>query len=140
MATIGTIGAGEVGSQIARAACGMRHAARGTRHAARGTRHAARGTRHAARVNGYKVVIANSRGPETLENLIAELGPSARAARAADAAEADDFAVVAVPLPRLSRHSLIFRPPASPPLVAPLAPPTGWRYRPQAISLKPLSS
>ncbi|WP_371641897.1 NADPH-dependent F420 reductase [Streptomyces mirabilis] len=70
MTTIGIIGAGEVGSQIARAAL----------------------------VNGYEVVIANSRGPETLENLVAELGPSARAARAADAAEADDSAVVAVPL------------------------------------------
>ncbi len=70
MTTIGIIGAGEVGSQIARAAI----------------------------ANGYKVVIANSRGPETLRGLIAELGPSARAATAADAAEAADFAVVAVPL------------------------------------------
>lgn len=70
MTTIGIIGAGEVGSQIARAAVS----------------------------NGYKVVIANSRGPETLRNLITELGPSARAARATDAAEAGDFAVVAVPL------------------------------------------
>lgn len=70
MTTIGIIGAGEVGSQIARAAT----------------------------ANGYQVVVANSRGPEILKNLIAELGPSARAARAADAAEAADFAVVAVPL------------------------------------------
>ncbi|ADI12923.1 NADP oxidoreductase, coenzyme F420-dependent [Streptomyces bingchenggensis BCW-1] len=70
MTTIGIIGAGEVGSQIARAAL----------------------------ANGYEVVIANSRGPETLENLVAELGPSARAARATDAAAAGDFAVVAVPL------------------------------------------
>ncbi len=67
---IGIIGAGEVGSQIARAAI----------------------------KNGYGVVIANSRGPETLKNLIDELGPSARAATAADAAEAGDFVVVAVPL------------------------------------------
>ncbi|MBX7269997.1 NAD(P)-binding domain-containing protein [Micromonospora sp. Llam7] len=70
MTTIGIIGAGEVGSQIARAAL----------------------------ATGYKVVIANSRGPDTLESLIAELGPSARAAYAADAAAAGDFAVVAVPL------------------------------------------
>ncbi|WP_405633211.1 NAD(P)-binding domain-containing protein [Streptomyces sp. NBC_00016] len=38
----------------------------------------------AALVNGYEVVIANSRGPETLDALVAELGPSARAAHAAD--------------------------------------------------------
>ncbi|MFE9812024.1 NADPH-dependent F420 reductase [Streptomyces sp. NPDC005227] len=70
MTTIGIIGAGEVGSQVARAAV----------------------------AHGYEVVIANSRGPETLEELVAELGPSARAAHAADAAAAGDFAVVAVPL------------------------------------------
>ncbi|HZX38060.1 MAG TPA: NAD(P)-binding domain-containing protein [Streptomyces sp.] len=70
MTTIGIIGAGEVGSQIARAAL----------------------------AHGYEVVIANSRGPATLKRLVAELGPSAHAARAADAAQAGDFAVVAVPL------------------------------------------
>ncbi|MDW5328295.1 NADPH-dependent F420 reductase [Plantactinospora sp. KLBMP9567] len=70
MTTIGIIGAGEVGCQIARAAL----------------------------ASGYRVVIANSRGPETLAGLIAELGPAARAASAADAATAGDFAVVAVPL------------------------------------------
>ncbi|TVP47438.1 MAG: NADP oxidoreductase [Halomonas sp.] len=70
MTTIGIIGAGEVGSQIARAAI----------------------------ANGYQVVIANSRGPETLAGLIETLGPSARAATAAEAAAAGDFVVVAVPL------------------------------------------
>ena len=70
MTVIGIIGAGEVGGQIARAAI----------------------------ANGYDVVIANSRGPETLKDLIDELGPSARAATAADAAAAGEFAVVAVPL------------------------------------------
>lgn len=70
MTTIGIIGAGEVGSQIARAAIAAR----------------------------YKVVIANSRGPETLSDLIAELGPAARAATAADAAASGDFVVIAVPL------------------------------------------
>lgn len=70
MTTMGIIGAGEVGSQIARAAL----------------------------AHGYQVVIANSRGPETLRSLLAELGPSARAAHAAGAAAAGDFAVVAVPL------------------------------------------
>jgi predicted dinucleotide-binding enzyme len=68
--TIGIIGAGEVGSNIARAAI----------------------------ASGYKVVIANSRGPETLVDLIADLGPAARAATAAGAAIAGDIVVVAVPL------------------------------------------
>jgi predicted dinucleotide-binding enzyme len=70
MRTIGIIGAGEVGSNIARAAI----------------------------ASGYEVVIANSRGPETLRPLVVELGPSARAATAAEAAAAGDFVVVAVPL------------------------------------------
>ncbi|MFI7058936.1 NADPH-dependent F420 reductase [Streptosporangium canum] len=70
MTVIGIIGPGEVGSQIARAAI----------------------------ANGYDVVIANSRGPETLKDLIDELGPAARAATAAGAAAAGAFAVVAVPL------------------------------------------
>jgi predicted dinucleotide-binding enzyme len=70
--TIGIIGAGEVGSEIARAAV----------------------------AHGYRIVIANSRGPETLTDLVSDLGPAARAARAADAAVAGDFAVVAVPLKR----------------------------------------
>lgn len=70
MTTIGIIGAGEVGSQIARAAI----------------------------ASGYNVVIANSRGPETLKDLIDELGPSARAATAAQTAAQGDFIVIAVPL------------------------------------------
>ena len=69
MTTIGIIGAGHIGSQIARAAV----------------------------ANGYDVVIANSRGPETLTELVAELGPKARAATARQAAEAADVAVVTVP-------------------------------------------
>lgn len=70
MTTIGIIGAGHIGSQLARKAVGL----------------------------GYDVVISNSRGPETLGELIAELGPKARAATAAEAAAAADFAVVTVPL------------------------------------------
>ncbi|MEV1136198.1 NADPH-dependent F420 reductase [Rhodococcus coprophilus] len=70
MTTIGILGAGEVGSQIARAAIGA----------------------------GYAVVIANSRGPETLTDLVDELGPSARADTAAGAAAAGEFVVVAIPL------------------------------------------
>jgi 8-hydroxy-5-deazaflavin:NADPH oxidoreductase len=46
---------------------------------------------------GYDVVIANSRGPETLEGLVRELGPRARAAATADAAAAADFAILAFP-------------------------------------------
>ena len=51
----------------------------------------------AAIANGYDVIIANSREPETLAGLVAELGPNARAATAAEAAGAADVAVVTVP-------------------------------------------
>ncbi len=47
---------------------------------------------------GYDVVVSNSRGPETLAGLVAELGPKARAATPAEAAEAGDLVVVSVPL------------------------------------------
>ncbi|MHB1171309.1 MAG: NADPH-dependent F420 reductase [Lacisediminihabitans sp.] len=70
MTAIGIIGAGNIGSQFARKAI----------------------------ENGYHVVISNSRGPETLADLAAELGPKARAATAAEAGAAGDFVVVAVPL------------------------------------------
>ncbi|MEP6477896.1 MAG: NAD(P)-binding domain-containing protein [Rhodoglobus sp.] len=69
MTTIGFIGAGHIGSQVARKAI----------------------------ENGYDVVLSNSRGPETLSDLIAELGPKARAATTAEAAEAADIAVVTIP-------------------------------------------
>jgi predicted dinucleotide-binding enzyme len=68
--TIGLIGAGHIGSQVARQAI----------------------------ASGHDVVISNSRGPETLAGLIAELGPKARAATAVDAAKAGDLVVVTVPL------------------------------------------
>jgi predicted dinucleotide-binding enzyme len=48
--------------------------------------------------HGYDVVISNSRGPDSLSALVAELGPRARAATAADAAKAGDVVVVTVPL------------------------------------------
>jgi 8-hydroxy-5-deazaflavin:NADPH oxidoreductase len=48
--------------------------------------------------HGYTVTIANSRGPETLADLVADLGPSATAATAAEAGAAGDFVVVTVPL------------------------------------------
>jgi len=43
-------------------------------------------------------VLSNSRGPETLSDLVAELGPHARAATPAEAAEAGDIVVVTIPL------------------------------------------
>jgi len=68
--TIGLIGAGHIGSQVARLS--IRH--------------------------GYDVVISNSRGPETLQDLIRDLGPQARAGTPAQAAEAGDIVVVTIPL------------------------------------------
>jgi predicted dinucleotide-binding enzyme len=47
---------------------------------------------------GYDVALSNSRGPETLAVLVSALGPTARAATAAGAAEAGDLVVVSVPL------------------------------------------
>ena len=70
MTTLGLIGAGHIGSQLARLAIAY----------------------------GYSVVISNSRGPETLSGLVAELGPKARAATPAEAAKAGDIVVVTLPL------------------------------------------
>src|SRR5438132_12720953 len=70
MATIGFIGAGHIGSQVARLAVS----------------------------HGYDVVVSNSRGPATLSGLVAELGPRARAATADEAAKAGDIVVVTIPL------------------------------------------
>jgi predicted dinucleotide-binding enzyme len=47
---------------------------------------------------GYDVVLSNSRGPETLSGLVAELGPKARAATVVEAAKAGDLVVVTIPL------------------------------------------
>ena len=68
--TIGLIGAGHIGSQLARLA--VQH--------------------------GYDVVVSNSRGPETLKDLVRELGRRARAGTSAQAAEAGDVVVVTIPL------------------------------------------
>jgi predicted dinucleotide-binding enzyme len=70
MTTIGLIGSGHIGSTVA----GLAVAA------------------------GHDVVLSNSRGPETLADLVAELGPRARAATAAEAAATGDIVVVSVPL------------------------------------------
>jgi predicted dinucleotide-binding enzyme len=68
--TIGLIGAGHIGSQLARLA--VRH--------------------------GYDVVVSNSRRPETLTELVNELGPRARAGTPQEAAAAGDVVVVTIPL------------------------------------------
>ena len=47
---------------------------------------------------GYQVVLSNSRGPETLKDLVEELGPLASAATGEEAAAAEDLVVVSVPL------------------------------------------
>src|ERR1051325_1214065 len=73
MKTLGLIGAGHIGSQLARLAV----------------------------KNGYDVVVSNSRGPQTLADLVAELGPHARAATPEEAAKAGDIVVVTIPLKNL---------------------------------------
>lgn len=47
---------------------------------------------------GHDIIIANSRGPETLSDLVAQLGPHATAATAAEAAEQGDVVVATIPL------------------------------------------
>jgi 8-hydroxy-5-deazaflavin:NADPH oxidoreductase len=47
---------------------------------------------------GFNVVMSNSRGPETLAGLIAELGPRARAASVVEAAEVADLVIATVPM------------------------------------------
>ena len=69
LTTIGFIGSGNIGGQLARLAVKA----------------------------GYDVVVSNSRGPETLADLVDELGPQARAATAGEAAAAGDLVVVTVP-------------------------------------------
>jgi len=47
---------------------------------------------------GHEVVMSNSRGPDTLVDLVRELGPGARAATSRDAASSADVVVVTIPL------------------------------------------
>ena len=70
MTTIGFIGSGHIGSQLARLAVSQ----------------------------GHDVVMSNTRGPASLAGLVAELGPHARAGTPAEAAAAADLAVVTIPL------------------------------------------
>lgn len=70
MTTVGFIGSGSIGRAIARLAVGA----------------------------GHRVVLSNSRGPETLADTVAELGPRASAATSEEAAAAGDIVVVTVPV------------------------------------------
>jgi predicted dinucleotide-binding enzyme len=70
MTHIGFIGSGLIGSQLARLAV----------------------------ANGHTVTMSNSRGPETLTDLITELGDTAAAGTVHDAAATGEIVVVTVPL------------------------------------------
>jgi len=70
ISTLGLIGSGHIGSTLARLAVAA----------------------------GIDVVVSNRRGPDTLADLVAELGPRARAATPAEAAAAGDVVVVTIPL------------------------------------------
>jgi predicted dinucleotide-binding enzyme len=69
MTTVGFIGSGHIGGTVARLSVAA----------------------------GHQVVLSNSRGPETLKDLVAELGPLARAATGPEAAQAGDLVVVSIP-------------------------------------------
>ena len=70
MTTIGIIGGGHVGQNIAKAAI----------------------------ANGYDVVLSNNQGPGSLAGVVKELGRHASSATPAEAAARGDFAVVAIPI------------------------------------------
>jgi predicted dinucleotide-binding enzyme len=46
---------------------------------------------------GHQVAVANSRGPETLKNLVRELGPNATAATIEEAARFGEVVLLAIP-------------------------------------------
>jgi 8-hydroxy-5-deazaflavin:NADPH oxidoreductase len=75
MTTIGIIGSGHVGSNLAKATI----------------------------AHGYDVLLSNSQGPDSLTSLVAGLGPGARAATPGEAAAACDFAIVAIPITTVSQ-------------------------------------
>ncbi|NBE95020.1 NADP oxidoreductase [Nonomuraea sp. KC401] len=70
MTTIGFIGSGNIGSTLARLGVDA----------------------------GHDVVLSNSRGPETLQSLVARLGPRARAATPSEVATVGDIVVVSIPI------------------------------------------
>jgi predicted dinucleotide-binding enzyme len=47
---------------------------------------------------GHEVIMSNSRGPQTLDDVVAQIGSGARAATAAEAAAESDVVMVAIPL------------------------------------------
>src|SRR5260370_22699702 len=70
MTTVGFIGSGMIGGTVARLSVAA----------------------------GHQVVLSNTRGPDTLKDLVEELGPLATAATGAQAAEARDIVVVSIPV------------------------------------------
>ncbi|GAB4079172.1 NAD(P)-binding domain-containing protein [Modestobacter muralis] len=74
MTIVGIIGSGQIGTTIARLAIAA----------------------------GHQVVLSNSRGPETLADAVAALGPRASAASSGEAATAGDIVVVSVPVKAFS--------------------------------------
>ena len=70
MSAVGIIGSGNIGGTVARLAV----------------------------ASGHNVVLSNSRSPDTLEDLIAELGRQARATTPQEAASAGDIVLVSVPV------------------------------------------
>jgi 8-hydroxy-5-deazaflavin:NADPH oxidoreductase len=70
MTTVGFIGSGMIGGTVARLSVAA----------------------------GHRVVLSNSRGPQTLTGLVAELGPLAMAGTSEQAAEVGELIVVAVPV------------------------------------------
>lgn len=70
MTTVSLIGSGQIGTTVARLSVAA----------------------------GHHVVLSNSRDPETLSDLAADLGPLARAATPAEAATAGDLVLVSVPV------------------------------------------
>ncbi len=70
MTTLGLIGSGNIGGTVARLATAA----------------------------GHDVILSNSRGPDSLADLVAGLGPRARAATAVEAATVADLVVVTIPL------------------------------------------
>ncbi|WP_187270541.1 NADPH-dependent F420 reductase [Lacisediminihabitans profunda] len=82
MTTVAFIGSGQIGSTIARLAIAA----------------------------GHQVVLSNSRGPETLADVVADLGPQASAATGVEAAAAGDIIVITVPVsafPDLPAEALV---------------------------------
>ena len=69
MTTVGLIGSGRIGGTVARLAVAA----------------------------GHRALLSNSRGPDTLKDLAAELGPLARATTGQQAAEGGDLVVVTIP-------------------------------------------